>query len=50
MISLLTSCIVMLTEVSFKTCLRFLGGMIVNCFLDNGATVVKKISFKNYNN
>ena len=50
MISLLTSSIVMLTEVSFKTCLRFLGGMIVNCILDNGTTVVKKISFRNYNN
>ena len=31
-----------LTEVLFKTCLRFLGGMIVNCILDNGTTVVKK--------
>ena len=42
MISVLTSCIVMLTKVSFKTCLRFLGGVIVNCILDNGTTVVKK--------
>ena len=43
MISLLTSCIVKLTEVSFKTRLRFLGRMVVNCILDNGTTVVKNI-------
>ena len=44
MISFLTSCIVMLTEVSFKTCLRFLGRMVVNCFLHNGTTVTGWIS------
>ena len=43
MISLLTSWIVKLTEVSFKTRLRFLGRMVVNCILDNGTTVVKNI-------
>ena len=42
MISFLTSCTVMLAEVSFKTCLRFLGRMVVNCILENGTTVVKK--------
>ena len=42
MISFLTSCNVMFTEVSFNTCLRFLGLTIVNCILDNGTTVVKK--------
>ena len=41
-ISFLTSCILMLTEVSFKTCLRFLGQMVVNSILDNGTTAVKK--------
>ena len=40
----------MFTEVSFNTCLRFLGLMSVNCVFDNDTTVVKKISFRNYNN
>ena len=43
-ISLVTSCIVKLTEVSFKTCLRCLGLMVANSIFDNGTAVVKMIS------
>ena len=44
MISLLTSCIVKLTEVSFKMCLRCLGLMVANSIFDNGTAVIKMIS------
>ena len=39
--SLLTSCIVTLIKVSFKTCLRFLGLVFVNAIFDQGIAVVK---------
>ena len=38
MISFLTSCIVMVVEVSFKTCLRFLGRVVVLAIFDNDKT------------
>ena len=41
MISFLTSCTVILFEVSFNTCLRFLGRMVVvNTIFDNGTAEV----------
>ena len=38
MISFLTSCIVMVVEVSFKTCLRFLDRVVVLAIFDNDKT------------
>ena len=39
--SFLTSCIVTLIKVSFKTCLRFLGLVVVNAIFDQGIAEVK---------
>ena len=41
LISFLTSCMVMPIEVSFKTFLRFLIGMVADVFIGNGLTAVK---------
>ena len=40
--SFLTSSIVTLFKVSFKTCLRFLGLVVVNAIFDHGIAAVKK--------
>ena len=45
MISFLTSCNVILAEVSFKTCLRFLGRTVVSAIFDNGTTAVKNVVY-----
>ena len=43
------SCIVTLFKVSFKTCLRFLGLVVVNAIFDHGIAAVKNvIEINNY--